>query len=253
MAPVALLAVYCGSWVFAAVVAAAALLGLYEWFRLVAPDARGLLVAHAGTMVFLTMAVGSLVSVGAGALLGLLFIVALFAMAVRDKLKAPALVAFGIPYMAGSALALIGLRATPESGMGLTFFLLLVVWAVDVGAYLSGSIIGGPKLAPAISPSKTWAGLIGGAVAAAVCGYFVADLAGARRPAVAIVLGPVLAFVAQAGDFFESYFKRRAGVKESGDLIPGHGGVLDRIDGLVFAAAFAFLFQIALGSFVQWW
>jgi phosphatidate cytidylyltransferase len=155
--------------------------------------------------------------------------------------------------MGGCVLELIALRATPGIGAGLAFFLLAVVWSMDIGAFLSGSIIGGPKLAPAISPNKTWAGFFGGVALAAVFGYLVAVALGARKPDVALVLSPAIAVAAQAGDLFESYFKRRAGVKESGDLIPGHGGVLDRIDGLVFAGVFALLFQVTLGARLNWW
>jgi phosphatidate cytidylyltransferase len=133
------------------------------------------------------------------------------------------------------------------------FYLLLTVWGADIGAFAAGKLIGGAKLVPSISPSKTWAGLFGGIVLASVMGYFTSLFLGARHPAVALILSAILACVAQLGDLFESYFKRRCGVKESGDLIPGHGGVLDRIDGLVFAAICAFLFQAAIGEKIQWW
>jgi phosphatidate cytidylyltransferase len=158
-----------------------------------------------------------------------------------------------MPYMAGGGLALLALRATPGAGAGLTLYLLLTVWATDIGAFIAGRIFGGRKLAPSISPNKTWAGLLGGMAAATLAGYFVATALDADRPAVALALSPVLAVIAQLGDLFESHFKRRAGVKESGDLIPGHGGVLDRIDGLVFAGVFAALFQAAIGQQIQWW
>jgi phosphatidate cytidylyltransferase len=158
-----------------------------------------------------------------------------------------------MPYMAGGGLALLALRATPDAGAGLTFYLLMTVWATDIGAFVAGRLIGGLKLAPSISPSKTWAGLLGGVGSAALIGYFIARALNANHPAVALALSPVLAVVAQLGDLFESHFKRRAGVKESGDLIPGHGGVLDRIDGLVFASVFASLFQAALGQQINWW
>ena len=102
-------------------------------------------------------------------------------------------------------------------------------------------------------PSKTWAGLIGGVVLATLSGYFIAVFLGAKNPSLALFLSPLLAIMAQGGDLFESYFKRRAGLKESGDLIPGHGGVLDRIDGLVVAAIFAYLFQSALGEKLFFW
>ena len=112
-------------------------------------------------------------------------------------------------------------------------WILLVVWASDIGAYAAGRLIGGPKLAPRISPNKTWAGLIGGVLAAAVTSAsFVATLDGAD-PGPASLLGGALAIVAQAGDLVESWVKRRFGVKDTGTLIPGHGGLLDRVDALL--------------------
>ncbi len=113
-----------------------------------------------------------------------------------------------------------------------------MVWATDIAAFFAGRGMGGPRLAPAISPNKTVAGLIGGVIAAAVAGAVVAVILDARWAADALPfllagLGAILAVLAQAGDLFESWLKRRAGVKDSGTLLPGHGGVLDRLDGLV--------------------
>ncbi len=132
-------------------------------------------------------------------------------------------------------------------GLASVAFVLGVVIATDVGAYFAGRTIGGPKIAPAISPSKTWAGLLGGMLAAAIWGlvglelFLLAaevdiDRSGFELAKIwgnAAVSGAILAVVAQSGDFFESWLKRRAGVKDSSNLIPGHGGVFDRIDGLL--------------------
>ncbi len=120
-----------------------------------------------------------------------------------------------------------------------------IVIATDTGAYFSGRAIGGPKIAPRISPSKTWAGLIGGATLAGAvsAGFFIYNSGdGTIRPMliIAFVIGAVLAVLAQCGDFFESWLKRRAGVKDSANLIPGHGGVFDRIDGMLPVAIAAF-------------
>ena len=116
-------------------------------------------------------------------------------------------------------------------------WLLVVVWTTDTAAYFAGRTLGGPRLAPAISPSKTWSGLCGGMLGAALTGAFTAGLLGSERLVHAAGLGAVLAIVAQLGDLDRV---RRAsawrGVKDSGALIPGHGGLLDRIDGLLFAA-----------------
>jgi phosphatidate cytidylyltransferase len=115
-------------------------------------------------------------------------------------------------------------------------WLLAVVWAADICAYFAGRVIGGPKLAPRISPKKTWAGLWGAVAGGAVVGLVVGYLAGSAGFLRLVVLGGLLAIVEQLGDLFESALKRHYGVKDSGRLIPGHGGVLDRVDGLVAAS-----------------
>lgn len=168
----------------------------------------------------------------------------------------------GVIYVGGAAYAMMAVRngrqvlpLDPEQvgyfpEVVLICFLLPVV-AVDVGAYFAGRAIGGPKIAPKISPSKTWAGLMGGAALAAVLAVVVevTDFGPAAYPgtstfalAMAVVGGVLIAVVAQAGDFFESWMKRRAGVKDSGALIPGHGGLFDRLDG--FISVFFMLFVI---------
>ena len=141
--------------------------------------------------------------------------------------------ALGVLYCGLPALALVWLR-DQESGFPLLVWTLVVVWATDIGAYFAGRLIGGPKLAPRISPSKTWAGLFGAMVAAGALG--AAMTAVFRLPFElwqSAVLGAALAIAAQAGDFYESHLKRRAGIKDSGNLLPGHGGIMDRLDGLV--------------------
>jgi len=140
---------------------------------------------------------------------------------------------FGLAYVAIPCAALVWLRSVPE-GAAVVLSLLLAVWATDIGAYFAGRMLGGPKLAPAISPNKTWAGLGGGMLAAAIvmaiCVSFSPYPTGVGS---AVVVGFFVAILGQAGDLFESWIKRRAGVKDSGNLIPGHGGLLDRIDGLI--------------------
>jgi phosphatidate cytidylyltransferase len=257
LAPVALTATWLGGLAFGALVTVAVTIGLYEWIRLVAPGSPPRIAGLACAGLVCVMATGTIFSALIGAMLGVVATLLVFLLAVRGHDESShneraGWIALGIPYMGGSGLALLSLRATPDIGAGLAFFLLVTVWGTDIGAYVVGRIVGGPKLAPSVSPSKTWSGLLGGMALALVLGYFAATLLGARHPAVAFILCPVLAVVAQLGDLFESYFKRRSGVKESGDLIPGHGGVLDRIDGLVFAGVFAALFQAALGQQLQW-
>ncbi|MGL6043523.1 MAG: phosphatidate cytidylyltransferase, partial [Sandaracinobacteroides sp.] len=131
------------------------------------------------------------------------------------------------------AVALIWLRNQPD-GFALVMWTMGIVWATDVFAYFAGRAIGGPKIWPAISPSKTWAGLFGGMVAAAIfSGLFAWGAGWPVDPALQALLGAALAIVAQAGDFFESWLKRRAGVKDSGRFLAAHGGIMDRVDGLV--------------------
>ncbi|MBY0355702.1 MAG: phosphatidate cytidylyltransferase [Rickettsiales bacterium] len=126
--------------------------------------------------------------------------------------------------------------------------LLCIVIATDVGAFAAGRILGRHKIAPAISPSKTWEGLAGGVLAAGIISMsFAPFLVFPTSTLSALLLGVVLAIISQTGDFFESWLKRRAGVKDSGHLLPGHGGILDRVDGLTFAAPF-YLFTAILGG-----
>ena len=159
----------------------------------------------------------------------------------------------GALYVGAAALAMVQVRLSYDM-WGVFFAFLCPVVAVDVGAYFSGRLIGGPKIAPSISPKKTWAGLIGGAIAAgALCvlaewldqgpGGFVPGLPTSAIGS-AMLAGALIAVIAQAGDFFESWMKRRAGMKDSSGLIPGHGGVFDRCDG--FIAVFAVLFLVAV-------
>jgi phosphatidate cytidylyltransferase len=253
MAPIVLLAVYLGGLAYGAVLTCALTIGLYEWLRLVAPGTRTQTVSFACAMLVVLMTGGLLFSTACGAVLGTVFTFVLFFLSRRDHNEQASWVALGIPYMGISGLALLALRATPNNGAALVFYLLITVWSTDVGAFAAGRLIGGRKLAPTLSPNKTWAGLFGGMALAFVVGYLMASLLGAKHPEVALVLSPVLAAVAQGGDLFESALKRRSGVKESGDLIPGHGGILDRIDGLVFVGIFVFLFQTTIGTWINWW
>ena len=143
-------------------------------------------------------------------------------------------IVFGALYVGLAVFELWQVRALPANGLLMAAWLFLVVWATDVGAYVFGRTIGGPKIAPAISPSKTWAGLLGGAVFVMLTMYIMAMIEGLDHQSLAFAFyGIPLAIVAQAGDFFESWMKRRAGVKDSGTLIPGHGGLFDRVDGLL--------------------
>lgn len=160
----------------------------------------------------------------------------------------------GLLYVALPCLSLLWLRDLqfadfPDGGLYVVLYLLLIVWSTDIGAYFIGKQIGGAKLAPSISPKKTWAGLGGGVLAAAFAGSVCTAFSPFPSTWTAgISLGILLAIVSQAGDLFESWIKRHAGVKDSGRLIPEHGGLLDRVDGLIVALpVFALLLQASQG------
>lgn len=146
----------------------------------------------------------------------------------------------GIFYVAIPCASLIWLRNVhteeyADAGVRLVLFVLFSIWATDTGAYFTGRKVGGPKLWPAISPSKTWAGLGGGVAASGiVCAICLMFTPYPKTVPGALLLGTFLALLGQGGDLFESWLKRRVGVKDSSKLIPGHGGLLDRVDGLIF-------------------
>jgi phosphatidate cytidylyltransferase len=161
--------------------------------------------------------------------------------------------AAGVPYLGVAAVALIWLRADGDVGRANVLFMLLVVWASDIGAYAAGRLIGGPKLAPRISPGKTWSGAAGGLVAAMAAGAAAGlALEGGTVPHILPVAFGI-GIAAQLGDLLESAVKRHYGVKDSGWLIPGHGGLLDRLDGVLAAAPVAAALAIALGRGVELW
>ena len=137
----------------------------------------------------------------------------------------------GFLYALIPALALLWVRDRADNGLALILWVFIVTWATDIGAYFVGRAFGRAKLAPSISPNKTVAGLYGGMAGATVLAGGWVLLAG--LDVALLVLAPLFALAAQAGDLFESWMKRGAGVKDSGDWLPGHGGLLDRLDGLV--------------------
>jgi len=148
----------------------------------------------------------------------------------------------GILYALVPALALLWLRdRSGADGLYLVFWVFIVAWTTDIGAFFAGRGIGGPKLAPSISPNKTWAGLIGGMISAGLSSWAWVEYV--MLPLSLIWLAPAFAAAAQGGDLFESWLKRRAGAKDSGSMLPGHGGVLDRLDGLVVVATLTALIQ----------
>lgn len=237
MTPAMLAAIYVGAPVFDALIVAVAAALIWEWQGLLAPRA-GLMraVAIAGTVAAVAAAVlGCAYGLAAAAVTS----VAVGVLARRRGGADRALLGLGPLYVAVPCLAVLVLRH--EHGFAVTTGMFAMVWATDIGAYAFGRGIGGPKLAPRISPNKTWAGLLGGmacsaAVGAALAGFGVLPGAGV---ALSAFFGAALAVVAQAGDLFESAVKRRVGAKDSSRLIPGHGGLLDRVDGVMTAAPVA--------------
>jgi len=149
----------------------------------------------------------------------------------------------GFFYALAPATALLWIRGLPQDGIALVVWTLVITWATDIGAYFVGRRFGRAKLAPSISPNKTVAGLYGGMAAATILG--AAWVLWIGLDYILIGLAPLLAVLAQAGDLFESWMKRRAGVKDSGNWLPGHGGLLDRLDGLVPVAVVTALLQVA--------
>lgn len=223
-------------WTFAALVLAVSLIVSWEWSRIV----RG----TTGDTIFVIHVVSVLAAAGLSVIgLPLLALVALVVGVILAALQgfgeAGRLSAIGVLYAGMPAIALIWLRVQSALGLEASLFLLLCVWAADTGAYFAGRLIGGPKLMPAISPSKTWSGFAGAIVSSGLTGLIFA-LALPLLPTLrCVVTGAVLAVVSQAGDLVESSLKRRYGVKDASGLIPGHGGFMDRVDGLIAAAIFA--------------
>jgi len=247
LAPLVLGAVWLGGLYFSLLLALAGILMAREIFPLLEKQSPVSDIVPLGIASVLAVIIGGGGSVVAGVMLmiaGLLF--GLGQRLWGGRPLWPALLAY--PYVVLPLLALLWLRLDEDLGRWALFWLLFLVWATDVGAYFAGRGIGGPKLSPRFSPNKTWAGLGGGVAAAALVGLVASLLLGAGSPLLLALLSGLLAVVAQAGDIAESALKRRAGVKDSGTLIPGHGGVLDRVDGLAAAALAAALLALLHGS-----
>jgi phosphatidate cytidylyltransferase len=159
---------------------------------------------------------------------------------------------FGTLYVGLPSIAIMWVRSEPEHGLETVVWMLALVIAVDTGAFVAGRLIGGPRLAPRISPKKTWAGLGGGIVAAMLIGWVVALWLHLASPMPLILISAAMAVVEQAGDLAESACKRIFGVKDSSQLIPGHGGVLDRVDGLLAVALAAAVAELLGGGILAW-
>jgi phosphatidate cytidylyltransferase len=234
LAPAAIAMAYAGGWLWAALVTLASI-GLYvEWLAIVG-EARRFPVLASGIVALaiagIALALGRIELSLVALLLGLL---AVTALAPQRR----SWIATGFAYAALAELASILLRSDPAKGWTALMLVLLVVWVTDIGGYFAGRGIGGPKLWPRVSPNKTWAGAIGGfAASLAVAAGFAAFGLGKTGPM--LLLGAMLSIVSQLGDLLESAVKRRFGVKDSSHLIPGHGGLMDRLDGFVAAVVVA--------------
>ncbi len=154
----------------------------------------------------------------------------------------------GVFFGNSAVVALIAMRSDVEFGLVALIWLFSVVWSADTMAYFSGRLIGGPKLAPKISPNKTWAGFFGGMAGAAVAGFVLARTAGLGSDIAIVGLSACAAIIAQAGDLQESWAKRQLDIKDSGHLLPGHGGVWDRLDALIVVAIFATVIGLVRGN-----
>lgn len=241
LAPVALLCIWMGAGGWAALMAVAAVgLGM-EWAALCGLRA----LEWPGFTAPLLLVVAGAAAVLEHELLALGLLVA-GALAIGQASGVWRL-AGGVPYIGVPLVALVWLRGADAVGRWDVLFLVLVVWASDIGAYAVGRLVGGPKLAPAISPGKTWSGAVGGLLIAMAVGEAAAQAmfpaAAGHAAAVACLLG----LASAGGDLAESWIKRRFGVKDSGRLIPGHGGLLDRLDGLLAAAPAAAAVALARG------
>ncbi|MDX3883241.1 MAG: phosphatidate cytidylyltransferase [Sphingomonas sp.] len=259
MIAVALGALWAGGIWFGLLASAAGLLMIGEWAGLLRADrwrtrvmlvllalflVQTLLIANGAAGQFGPGRVGIVPATiwpGGGVVTMAMVLVLLFALGALLTRRVG--LAAGILYAGLPALALIYLRE--ERGLLLTLWAMALVWATDIGAYFAGRGIGGPKLAPRISPNKTWAGLIGGVIAAELLSLVMAIFFGLSW--IAVYFATTLAVAAQIGDLFESWLKRRVGAKDSGRLLPGHGGVMDRLDGLVPVAV------IVAGLVIRGW
>jgi phosphatidate cytidylyltransferase len=243
MAPLAVAIAYAGGWLWTALVTLAAI-GLYvEWLTVIGERKPRLVLLGALILFGVGWAdVGRMTATHVSVLVALgVAGAAVFSSGRRTW------VVIGIGYALAASIASSAVRLDPAWGFAALMFVLLVVWVTDIGGYFAGRLVGGPKLWRRISPKKTWAGAIGGfAASLGVAGGFVAFGFGKTVPM--LLLGAILSVVSQLGDLFESAVKRRFGVKDSSHIIPGHGGLMDRLDGFVAAIVMAAIFGFLHGG-----
>lgn len=234
LVPAALAAAWFGGWPYLVLIAIGVALLAIEWGGMSAPVSPTRVAAAVAAAVLIAVFVGYRGDFvwAWGAILLTAVAAAVIARGVAER---PADAAYGVLYIAPAALCLVWLRQT-DQGHWWTIMLFAATWAADIGAFAVGSTLKGPKLWPRFSPNKTWSGFVGGLAAATAIGALMAALPAFRLNLVAAAfVGLSVGLATMAGDLWESAIKRRFGVKDSGDLIPGHGGLLDRVDGLMFA------------------
>jgi phosphatidate cytidylyltransferase len=247
LAPIALAALWLGPpFLPGLVLVVVAAMG-WEWAKLCRRGGfgpTGILIVAAGLagVAALALGAGGWALAAAAAAAGVVL-----AATARAGTAEPLWAAAGTLWIGLGAIAFLWLAAAPAGGRATALWLLAVVWATDIAAYAAGRSIGGPRLAPRLSPNKTWAGFAGGVLSAGLIGAIAALLVGAS-PASLVAVSLALGVAAQLGDLAESLAKRHFGVKDASQLIPGHGGVLDRVDGLLAAAVLAGALALIAGA-----
>ncbi len=241
--PLAVAIAYVGGWLWTALVTAVAIGLFVEWLAVVGLTGTMALAIRGGV----ALAVGG-ICFAAGRIDAALIVLAIGLVSVLSTApERRGWAAAGFCYAAAAEIASVLLRLDPVTGFAALMFVLVIVWVTDSGGYFAGRGIGGPKLWPRVSPKKTWAGAVGGLVAslAVAVGFAALDLG---KTGHLLLSAAVLSVASQLGDLFESAVKRRFGVKDSSHIIPGHGGLLDRLDGFVAAVVLAALFGFLRGG-----
>lgn len=245
LAAVALSATWAGGLAFTALVLVIALIMSWEWARIVRGGALDTALVLHGAAVGLAVVLAGSGHAAWG--LAATLIGALLVLGSRRRSDA-VMSALGVVYVGLPAVSLVWLRGGDAYGGAAILFVFTIVWTTDIFAYICGRMIGGPKLWPALSPRKTWAGTLGGLVFAALAGVALGVLLGTAGPVWLAAVALCLSIVAQVGDFAESALKRAYAVKDASSLIPGHGGFMDRMDGVVTAATAAALLAVVRGA-----
>jgi phosphatidate cytidylyltransferase len=227
-----------------------------EWTRMSRLGARSYVswvAAAFAVAAVLSLQFGQFGWVGSTAVIILIGAVTLWGLSKFENIEDSVLTAISLPYVACGGASMVWIRNGDENGFDIVILLLSIVVAMDIGAYAVGRTVGGPKMAPRISPGKTWSGLFGGAICAGGVGVIASVFFELGPVILSALAGSLLGLLAQIGDLVESALKRRYGAKDSGTIIPGHGGLLDRFDGFltVFPAA-GFILWVQNGSSTSW-